>query len=115
MAEKRIFGRFKRRLPVRCQGGVLEIRGVTGNISATGLSVLANRVAPTASQLSVEVTLPSGVVVTMVSEVMWSRAAPPGAQGIVMGQMGVRFIGAPAEAFYDYLVECDAADRAMKK
>jgi len=114
VAEKRIFGRFKRRLPLRFGKGHPDVRGNTGNISATGLLVHANRVFDKGSILAIEISLPSGVVCTSEVEVTWVREAPPGTQGIVLGAMGVRFTGAPPEAYYAFLVECDRLENRSK-
>ncbi len=114
MAEKRIFGRFKRRLPLRFGKGSLDVRGNTGNISATGLLVQANRVFGKGSILTIEISLPQGIVCSSEVEVAWSREAPPGTQGIVLGSMGVRFMGAPPEAYYAFLVECDRLETRNK-
>ena len=114
MAEKRIFGRFKRRLPLRFGKGSLDVRGNSGNISATGLLVHANRVFPKGSVLAIEISLPSGIVCSSEVQVAWAREAPPGTQGIVLGAMGVRFMGAPPEAYYGFLVECDRIESRNK-
>jgi hypothetical protein len=114
MAEKRIFGRFKRRLPVKFGKAALDGRGMSGNISATGLSVLANKVHAKGLQLLIEITLPGGGQAQSQVEVMWSQPAPPGTQGLVLGSMGLRFLGAPPENYYSFLIECDEAERKAK-
>lgn len=86
---KRSSKRITRRLPVTIIHKSRRHKTYTGNISAGGILVKTMRIFPHNTEVSVELILPSGEVITRRGRVTWSFAVPM--QGYSKNGMGIEF------------------------
>ncbi|HET6419320.1 MAG TPA: PilZ domain-containing protein [Geobacteraceae bacterium] len=73
MAEKRLTGRYPKKIPVKFGFGNLYENGETENISLTGMFVNATAFYATRTVIKIEYTLPKNIVVGINGEVRWKR------------------------------------------
>jgi PilZ domain len=109
VGQKRSMTRLRKRLQVKFEkkeGGAGM--GFTENVSATGMLVHSNFICKPGTSLTGTLQMPGGGEVRFEAQVRWaSKAEGPLAQ-LVKNSMGLRFVVAPEERFYQLLAKSES-------
>jgi len=77
MPEKRYIKRHKRRFALRF-GEKEAIRlGFTEDISPEGMFIRTTNIYPPGTSLTVTISMPDGIFITVMGKVMWAKRVPP--------------------------------------
>jgi Tfp pilus assembly protein PilZ len=77
MAEKRYIKRHKRRFALRFGDTEAKRLGFTEDISKEGMFVRTTNIYPPGATLTVKISMPDGICITLEGRVMWAKRVPP--------------------------------------